>query len=80
MMRPCGKCAENSWKYEMPGADMVRAICRSCGGTVEFPTKRARKQAGKPPKVYAETRSGPFIGSRCGERPMRDASIMPWDD
>ena len=41
-MRPCEKCYENRWKFELIDG-WVKATCELCGYEVEFETKRSKK-------------------------------------
>ena len=49
-MRPCDKCLDNRWTYELPDQFTVRATCQNCGAEVEFLTKRGKRAAGLWPK------------------------------
>jgi len=45
-MRPCEKCLDNRWTYELPDKATVRATCQGCGTEVEFLTKRGKRENG----------------------------------
>lgn len=69
-MRPCSKCLENSWSYELPDAVTVRATCKLCGHEVEFSPaklqcKEARAKAHVAPAAYSYD-------------PAQDYSTPPW--
>lgn len=68
-MRPCSKCLENSWKYELPDSVTVRATCQLCGHEVEFATKKSKK----PAKVHA-----PFVPHFTREEIESQDGPLPW--
>ena len=45
-MRPCEKCLDNRWTYELPDKATVRATCQGYGTEVEFLTKRGKRENG----------------------------------
>jgi hypothetical protein len=44
-MQPCTKCLENSWSFEKPDSETVRATCRHCAYEVEFSPRKGKKKA-----------------------------------
>lgn len=67
-MRPCNKCFESRWKYELPDPSTVRATCQLCGYEVEFPTKKAKSS-----KAYA-----PFVPHFTREEIENQTGPAPW--
>lgn len=51
MMKPCNKCLENQWAFELSDAVTVRATCKLCGHEVEFTTAKLQRKA---KRVYPE--------------------------
>jgi hypothetical protein len=67
-MRPCDRCLENNWQYDVPDpCTVVTATCQHCGHEVQFLTKRGRRQMEKE-KVKA----------RFALRPGDDPDDVPW--
>ncbi len=71
MMRPCKKCLENSWSFQLLDNAYIRATCKSCGADVEWTSEKLQR---KKNKVYP-----PFVPIFSAEEIRNQPGPPPWD-